>query len=82
MVTHYIGADVDCKMTELAVELRDRIVRRQRVPTDIRSLSRFLNSISGRKAMVIEEGPLAGWMRRNLQSRVDRFVVCVPGAIG
>lgn len=78
MVTQYIGADVDCKMTELAVESRGKIVRRQRVPTDIRSLGRFLNAISGRKVMVIEEGPMAGWMRRNLRSRVDRFVVCDP----
>ena len=78
MVTQYIGADVDCKMTELAIEARGKIVRRQRVPTDIRSLAQFLNSVSGRKIMVIEEGPMAGWMRRNLRSRVDRFVVCDP----
>ena len=28
MVTQYIGADVDCKMTELAIESRGKIVRR------------------------------------------------------
>jgi len=78
MVTSYIGADVDCKMTELAVEKRKRIVQRGRVATDIVSIGRFLNSVPGPKTMVIEECPMAGWLRRNLQSKVDRFVVCDP----
>ena len=38
MVTNYIGADVDCKMTELAVECKGRIIARDRVPTDIKRL--------------------------------------------
>jgi len=37
MITNYIGADVDCKMTELAVERSRQIVTRERVPTNIRS---------------------------------------------
>ncbi len=78
MVTNYIGADVDCKMTELAVECKGKIVVRDRVPTDIRSLNSFLGSISGKKVMVIEEGPMAGWLYRNLRAKVDRFVVCDP----
>jgi len=78
MVTNYIGADVDCKMTEMAVERQGKIVMRDRVPTDIRSISNFLSSISGRKEMVIEEGPMAGWLYRNLGRKVDRFVVCDP----
>ena len=28
MVTSYIGADVDCKMTEIAIEQKQRIVAR------------------------------------------------------
>ncbi|MFC1783494.1 transposase [Planctomycetota bacterium] len=78
MVTNYIGADVDCKMTELAVERKGKIIARDRVPTDIKSLSNFLRSISGQKVMVIEEGPMAGWLYRNLRTKVDRFVVCDP----
>lgn len=78
MVTSYIGADVDCKSTELAVERGKKIVRRERVTTDVVSIGRFLNSVPGRKALVIEEGPMAGWLRRNLQPQVDRFVVCDP----
>jgi len=52
MKTNYIGADVHCKMTELAVERNGKIVVRDRVPTDIRTLGRFLNSITGKKVMV------------------------------
>ena len=78
MVTNYIGADVDCMMTELAVERKGEIVVRDRVPTDIKSLSNFLDLITGRKEMVVEEGPMAGWLYRNLRSKVDQFVVCDP----
>ena len=78
MSINYVGADVDCKMTELAVERNGKIRARDRVPTDIKSLGNFLKSITGRKAMVIEEGPMAGWLYRNLKSKVDDFVVCDP----
>ena len=78
MVTSYIGADVDCKMTEIAVQRSEKVVIRDRVSTDIRSLREFLTTLSGRKIMVIEEGPMSGWLYRNLRSDVDRFVVCDP----
>jgi transposase len=78
MVTYYVGADVDSKMTELAFERGQEIVARDRVPTDIRSIRTALESIEGRKVMVIEEGCLAGWLYRNLRLYVDRFVVADP----
>ena len=78
MVTSYIGADVDCKMTEIAVQRSEKVVMRDRVSTDIKSLREFLATVSGKKIMVIEEGPMSGWLYRNLRSEVDRFVVCDP----
>ena len=78
MSTSYIGADVDCRMTELAVEQNGEIVIRDRVPTDIKSLSSFLDSISGKKVMAIEEGSMSGWLYRNLKSKVEKFIVCDP----
>jgi len=78
MSINYIGADVDCKMTEIAIEKNGKIIARDRVPTNIKSLRKCLGSISGKKAMVVEEGPMAGWLYRNLKSDVDRFVVCDP----
>ena len=78
MSTYYIGADVDCKMTELAVEGNGEIVARDRVPTDIKSIGGYLRSVSGKKVIVVEEGPMAGWLYRNLKSNVDQFIVCDP----
>jgi len=78
MSINYVGADVDCKMTEIAIEKSGKIIARDRVPTNIKSLRKCLSSISGKKAMVVEEGPMAGWLYRNLKSDVDRFVVCDP----
>lgn len=78
MTINYIGADVDCKMTEMAVERNGQIVVRDRVPTNIKSIRDFLGSIPGKKQLVIEEGPMAGWLYRNLRVDVDKLVVCDP----
>lgn len=78
MSISYIGADVDSKMVELAVERKSRIVARDRIPTDIKSIRTFLHSIPGTKIMVIEEGPMSGWLYRNLRTDVTEFVVCDP----
>lgn len=78
MVTSYIGADVDSKMTELAVEQRGDIVERIRVFTGIASIREVLGSIGGRKVMAVEEGPLAHWLWRNLRNDVDRLIICDP----
>ena len=78
MATAYIGADVDSKMTELAVERNGEIVCRERVPTSIVELREFLAGIRGRKAMNFEEGPMADWLYRNLKDSVDELVVCDP----
>ncbi len=81
MAISYIGADVDCKMTELAVEQRGKIVQRDRVLTDVKSLRTFLASVSGRKVMIIEECPMSGWLYRNLRTYVEKFVVCCVTAM-
>jgi transposase len=78
MVTHYIGADVDSRMTDLAVERKQRIVREYRVPTTIPALRSVLAEIPGRKLLVIEEGPSADWLYRNLRTAVDEMIVCDP----
>ena len=78
MVTSYIGADVDSKMTELAVEHNGEIVCRQRVETSIVALKEFLADVGGRKALSFEEGPMADWLYRNLKDSVDELVVCDP----
>jgi transposase len=78
MVRSYIGADVDSKMTDVAVERRRKIVSRYRVPTGIAALRELLGGIPGKKELAFEEGPLAHWLYRNLKDDVDRLVVCDP----
>ena len=78
MAMNYIGADVDSKMTDLAVERNGKIVRRMSVPTTIACLREALRQVRGHKELAIEEGPLAHWLYRNLRDVVDRLVVCDP----
>jgi transposase len=78
MITYYIGADVHCNKTELAVERKNKIIRRFSVPTTIPAISEVLKSIHGRKHLTFEEGPMAGWLYRNLSKEVDTITVCDP----
>jgi len=66
MATYYIGADVHVNNTELAVEYRRKIVQRNSVPTSIPAISTVMGSLQGKKFLAMEEGPMAGWLYRNL----------------
>jgi transposase len=48
------------------------------VPTTIPALLEVLKSIAGRKVLIIEEGPMADWLCRNLRPAVDEMVICDP----
>ena len=78
MATYYIGADVHSNNTELAIEQRGKIVSRYSVPTTIPAISTVLNSLQGKKIFAMEEGPMAGWLYRNLKDRVEEFIVSEP----
>lgn len=78
MATYYIGADVHSNNTELAIEQRGKIVARYSVPTTIPAISTVLSSLQGKKILAMEEGPMAGWLYRNLNEKVDKFVVSEP----
>jgi transposase len=78
MNTYYIGADVHSNSTELAIEKNKRIVQRYRLPTSIAALSGVLDSLKGEKHLAIEEGPMAGWLYRNLSKKVDELIICDP----
>lgn len=77
MRTSYIGADVDSKMTELAVD-GGRELRRYRVPTTIPAIRQVLAEVPGRKKLTFEEGPMAQWLYRNLKGDVDELIVSDP----
>jgi len=78
MATHYIGADVHAATTDMAFERNQRIVKRLRVPTTIPAQREALASVAGIKRLVIEEGPVADWLWRNLKDDVEQMVVCDP----
>ena len=78
MANYYIGADIDSKMVELAIEKNEKIIKRYRVPTTIPALREVLGSIPNRKWLTFEEGPMAGWLYRNLKDDVDELIVCDP----
>jgi transposase len=78
MSTYYIGADVHSKSTELAIEKRNRIIARYAVPTTIPAISNILDSLQGKKYMAMEEGPMAGWLYRNLSKKLDKFIISDP----
>jgi len=76
--TYYIGADVHSNSTELAIEKRGKIVARYSVPTSIPAIINVLDSLHGKKYLAIEEGPMSGWLYRNLNKKLDQFISSDP----
>ena len=49
-----------------------------REPTSISELVKAIEAIPRPRKLVIEEGPLADWLYRNLSPKVDEMIVCDP----
>jgi transposase len=54
------------------------IIHRARCATCIPALVAELDKVPRARSLVIEEGPLADWLWRNLRTYVDEMVVCNP----
>lgn len=78
MDVYYVGADVHTNNTELAVEHNKEIIRRFSVPTTISTIRSALKELGGRCHLTFEEGPMAGWLYRNLKGDVESITVCDP----
>jgi len=78
MKTYYIGADVHSNSTELAIEHNGKIVSRHGLPTAIPAIKEVLTSLGGKIHITFEEGPMAGWLYRNLKDTVEEIIVCDP----
>jgi transposase len=77
MKTHYIAFDVHCAFTELVVmSSSGRVCKRQRLATRIPDLAAAVEEVARPRWLTFEEGPMAGWLYRNLLGRVDQLVVC------
>jgi transposase len=76
---HFIGLDVHCQFTELAVVSETgHVIQRQRCPTTIPALREALEAIAPPRSVAFEEGPLADWLWRNLTGHVEALTVCDP----
>jgi hypothetical protein len=77
--THFIGIDVHCQFCEIAVlTTAGQLVRRDRCATTVPALREMLAAVPRPRHVGIEEGPLAGWLGRELQPQVERLVVSEP----
>jgi len=78
MKTYYIGVDLHCNNTEIAIETKVHIEARYSLPTSISAIRKVLDSLQGKKYLAVEETTLAGWFYRNLHPYVDQLTVCDP----
>jgi hypothetical protein len=76
---YFIALDTHCQFTEFAVIAPSgQVVRRDRRPTTIPSLVEAVQAVPRPRIVVVEEGPLADWLWRNLAPHTDEMVVCDP----
>lgn len=76
---HYIGVDVHGAFCEIAVvDAKGEVVARERTDTTISALAAALEKVPRPRSLVIEEGPLAGWLWRNLAPWLDEMTVSEP----
>jgi transposase len=76
---HFIGMDTHCSFCEIAAVNSDgEVVLRERCATTIPTLLAVIEQVPRPRQLVIEEGPLAGWLWRHLNKAVDEMVACEP----
>jgi transposase len=76
---HFIGFDTHSKSCDAAVvNWVGDVVNRNRCETTIPALLQIMEAVPRPRAVVIEEGPLAGWISRGLRGAADRMVVSQP----
>lgn len=76
---HIIPLDTHCQSTEYGVMTRSgQLTHRGRCPTTVPALRAVIESVPRPRHVVLEEGPLADWLWRNLRDIADEVVVCDP----
>lgn len=78
-VTHYIAMDTHSYTTDICVKTRaNGPGRTWHVPTTVPAIRQVLEGVGRPRHLTFEEGPLAGWLYRNLKGDAERVVVCDP----
>lgn len=76
---YFIGVDVHCQFCEIAVvDAHGTVIARHRTSTSVRALRSLVEEVPRPRRLVIEEGPLAGWLWRNLGPALDEMTVSEP----
>lgn len=76
---HVIALDTHCEFTVAAISNpRGELLRKKRVPTRIPELRAVIEAVARPRDVVLEEGPLADWLVRELRPCADQVVACDP----
>jgi transposase len=76
---HIIALDTHCAFTQVAILTEaGRVVREARVATSVAALRQLVEAVKRPRHVVLEEGPLADWLLRELRPCADAVVACDP----
>ncbi len=76
---HFIAMDTHSKTTDICVKTRAHSPGKQfRVETNIRAIREVIEGVARPRKLTFEEGPMAGWLYRELRRHVDETLVCDP----
>jgi hypothetical protein len=76
---YFIGLDTHGQFCEMAVvDAKGDVVRRGHCATNIPTLVQLVEQVPRPRRLVIEEGPMADWLWRNLRAHAEEMVVCEP----
>lgn len=76
---HVIAMDTHSQTTDICIKTRtDGPCQRWHVRTSIPEIVKVIQGVKGPRELVIEEGPLADWLLRNLKGHVEKAVACDP----
>lgn len=76
---HVIALDTHCAFTVAAIFSESgELVKQRRVATRIPELRALIEAVASPRHVVLEEGPLADWLVRELRPCADEVVACDP----
>jgi len=76
---HVIAMDTHSQTTDMCIKTRaNGPGKHYRVKTTIPEIAAVIQQVPGPRELVLEEGPLADWLLRNLSEHVDKAQACDP----
>ena len=76
---NFVALDTHQDTCEMAVvSSSGKVGKTDRYPTTIPDLVEVISQVKRPRILTFEEGPMAGWLARNLRPHVDQLIVCDP----